>query len=317
MYQVNEAFLRFVKDPNQAKFHDNNYGYDYAKIHIQKDYQVVFMEKECTCLHSFFGSVDYYPVCIVNANGEIMAASENCHTTKQRFPDNYGTFAEVTNKVFIKLLKTLWPDILAQKDSFLPENKKGLLSMMFDLNLTRMDLSKTFLENIDFMDFSRISSAAFSEICLEVMHQYDPEIRAAKIRGEMTKPPISYRIADICALYNDFCIAQDIIGTHSEESLNMIKTLKDRLPGNARTGSIVYLRNDGTEMTIPLSFQIAFAFDPNHKFWLGAPFYFDPRNQAKPSEVDGMIKRGYGNCYIIPWNRIKKVIHRGKIIFEQ
>ena len=194
---------------------------------------------------------------------------------------------------------------------------KGLLSMMFDLNLTRMDLSKTFLENIDFMDFSRISSAAFSEICLEVMHQYDPEIRAAKIRGEMTKPPISYRIADICALYNDFCIAQDIIGTHSEESLNMIKTLKDRLPGNARTGSIVYLRNDGTEMTIPLSFQIAFAFDPNHKFWLGAPFYFDPRNQAKPSEVDWMIKRGYGNCYIIPWNRIKKVIHRGKIIFEQ
>lgn len=336
-------FMEFLAEPEQTRYEykkrSETSPTGLVKFPLIGDHIGVFAEQKLMDNHpGFFGDRGYVMFCIASADGMIELLSDSVIISfgkKNPFPGHLLTFNQYSRRLSSIALRPLLPIIQAsetlQKKYMKQEGQRKLSQKIMarvsldEIGNNPVYLKEPFSEAVKSWPFFGFLSFSLGEILLNVDGKFDFDKYIEGLERELESPEINDLelesiVEQIFSLKSDLEVIKDVVGTEPEKSLSVRNQIKSAIPPNARLITVYYQDDDGEQ--IPIELNPKYVFDMGfNSFWLGFNYSSygekDPTRGTSWAQNEKGLISTYQNQWIIPWNRIAKVVYRKKQIYTQ
>lgn len=331
-----KAFLDFITNPANESYQDES-GAKFFKEMISKQHSIVMMIDILQEHNTIVQNKSYRPVCIVAPDGRVELITENVtYPLKAVFPEGTLDMGDINREIKKIIILDLLPEILDPqirdrifgKDS---ETKwKNRLNSSNCIQWILKDFSLLSCSTKEFINrnWNMIPQSfflvGFADAILFLDNMLDIKKLKAWYQSELKKKNIIYSVTKeiqaVISAVEDMEMLKKIIGPDPQKSRDTYDQIKKNLPANARKFRVFYSGNNGETFETDANNNYAWHLTggENAPFWLGlnVPVYQNGTTTLlSQKEKDILISTGHS--LLIPWNRIQKITHSKKVIFEK
>lgn len=333
----NKAFLNFVTTPANESYQDES-GATFFKEMISKRHSIVMMVDGHQDRKTIVQNLFYRPVCVVAPDGRIELITENVtYPLKAVFPEGTPDMRDIDREIKKTIFLDLLPEILdpKMKDKVFKEHSKSSAKNKLNSNACiqwiRNDISLLSCSTKEFVirNWKNMLTESFflvgiADAILFLDNMLDTKNLEAWYQSEFKKKEIAYavmrEIQSVISAIEDIETLKKIIGPEPQKSRDIYDQIKKNIPPNARKFRVFYSGDNGEVFETEVNNNYAWhsTGGKNDNFWLGLgiPFYQKGDQALRPHEETDIMTL-VGSSYVIPWNRIQKITHAKKVIFEK
>lgn len=318
----------FIAFAASEETHLSNGENNFVKIPLGEKTIGIF--KVETASWGFFKNPLLYLVCLTDAAGKISFVN-NLKSSYLDFPKNFFTFDLYTRLLTNKVAVALLPQIMdpSIRNQVIPQGEqkknqaKALTITTIQLRQIAEDrsyLRMSFEDVVGSWEKPQPLNFSIGEMIYTIEHPgtlpTDSFLKVLR-SGDIKSDTKLFQLAkSIYELQDNLAIIREAVGTDPNWTLDAAVRIKKAIPSNAAKIT-VYFRGEN-DSVYPIDFNPRLIEWPKEEsaFWPGILFScYKPKNPVWADDPE-MIKFSHSQ-WLIPWNRITKIVHRKKEIYLQ